>query len=60
MIKQISIKTRIGWIVAFENKGKVIKISFEKLTKQSKSKILKKTYLNFLIKQHKKYRLLTV
>ena len=40
MIRQISIKTRIGWITAFENKGKIFRIKFGKLKKQKKSKIL--------------------
>ena len=46
MIKKISIKTRFGWISAFENKGKVFKVKFGKLKKQNKSVILK----NFRIK----------
>ena len=41
MIKKISIKTRFGWISAFENKGKVFKVKFGKLKKQKKSLILK-------------------
>ena len=41
MIKKISIKTRFGWISAFENKGKVFKVKFGKLKKQNKSLILK-------------------
>ena len=48
MIKQISIKTRFGWIAAFENNGKIIKISFKKLKKQSKSKILENFRKNLL------------
>ena len=28
MTKQMSIKTRLGWISAYENKGKVFKIKF--------------------------------
>ena len=40
MIKQISIKTRFGWISVFENKGKIFRIKFERLKKQTKSKIL--------------------
>ncbi len=38
MIKQISIKTKFGWISACENKGKIFKIKFGKLKKQKKSK----------------------
>jgi len=41
MIKQISIKTRFGWISAFENKGKIFKVKFGKLKKQKNSLILK-------------------
>ena len=41
MIKKISIKTKMGWISAFENKGKIFKIKFEKVKKQSRSKVLK-------------------
>ena len=33
----MSIKTRFGWISAYENKGKVFKIEFAKLKKQKKS-----------------------
>ena len=54
MIQQISIKTRIGWITAFENEGRIFRIKFGKLKKQKKSKILqnfKKIYFNFLIKK---------
>ena len=39
-IKQISIKTKFGWISAYENRGKIFKIKFGKLNKQRKSKIL--------------------
>ena len=47
MIKKISIKTKIGWITAFENKEKIFKIMFGKLKRRDKSKILgpfKKNY----------------
>ena len=43
MIKKISIKTRLGWISAFENEGKIFRVKFGKIKRQSKSKIL----LNF-------------
>ena len=36
MTKQMSIKTRFGWISAYENKGKVFKIKFGKAKKQNK------------------------
>ena len=51
---QISIKTRVGWISAFENKGSIFKIQFGKLKKQKKSKILqnfKKNILRFFDKK---------
>ena len=40
MIKKISIKTKFGWISAFESGGKIFKIKFGKLKKQKRSKIL--------------------
>ena len=40
MTKQISIKTRFGWISASENHGKIFEIRFGRLKKQNKSKIL--------------------
>ena len=40
MIGRISIKTRVGWISAFENKGKIFEIRFGRLKKQTKSKVL--------------------
>ena len=54
MIQQISIKTRIGWITAFENEGRIFRIKFGKLKKQKKSKILqnfKKNILRFFDKK---------
>ena len=53
MIKKISVKTELGWISAFENKGKIFKIKFGKVKKQYKSQILKKFKKN-LIKFFKK------
>ena len=49
MIKKISIKTKMGWISAFENKGKIFKIRFEKVKKQSQSKVLKSFKKNLLL-----------
>ena len=40
MINQISTKTRLGWVSAFENQGKIFKIKFGRLKKQTKSKTL--------------------
>ena len=42
MTKQMSIKTRFGWISAYENKGKVFKIEFGKLKKQKSVGWIKK------------------
>ena len=41
MIGKISIKTKFGWISAFEEKGRIFEIKFGKIKKQSKNKILK-------------------
>ena len=54
MINQISTKTRFGWISAFENHGKIFKIKFGRLKKQTKSKPLenfKKKLLKFFDKE---------
>ena len=48
MIRQISIKTRLGWISSFETKGRIFKIKFGKLKKQKKNKILKNFEKNIL------------
>ena len=53
MIKKISVKTELGWISAFENKGKIFKIKIGKVKKQSQSQVLKKFKKN-LIKFFKK------
>ena len=37
MIRQITFNTKIGWISAFENKGKIFKVKFGRLKKQKKS-----------------------
>ena len=42
MIKKISIKTKFGWISAFEDNGKIFKIRFGKVKKQNQSFGLKK------------------
>lgn len=41
MLNTISIKTKMGWVSAFESKGKVVRIKFGKEKKQKKSQILK-------------------
>jgi len=48
MIKKISIKTKFGWISAFENTGEIFKVAFGKVNKQSKSNELKKFKKNVL------------
>ena len=40
MIKKISIKTQVGWISVFEDKGKIFQIKFGKTKTQFKSKLL--------------------
>ena len=54
MTKQISIKTKFGWISAYENNGKIFKIKFGRVKKQRKSSILenfKKNLLKFFDKK---------
>ena len=41
MIKQISVKTKFGWISAFEENGKIFKVKFGKHKNKSASKNLK-------------------
>ena len=42
MIRQISIKTKFGWVSAFEEKGRIFKVEFGKYKNKSISKNLKK------------------
>ena len=54
MIKQISIKFKFGWISVFEDEGKIFKVQFGKLNKQTPSKVLlvfKKNLLKFFDKK---------
>ena len=56
MIRQISIKTKFGWITAFEEKDKIIKVKFGKFKNISSSKNLKKfrhSLNNFFAKKDK-------
>ena len=53
MVKKISIKTELGWVSAYEDKGKIFKIKFGKVKKQSQSRVLKNFKIN-LIKFFKK------
>ena len=48
MIKQISIKTKFGWISAYETNRKIFKIKFGKSRKQTKSLILENFEKNLL------------
>ena len=41
MIRQISIKTKLGWISAFEEKDKIVRVKFGKYKNKSISKNLK-------------------
>ena len=56
MIRQISIKTKFGWISAFEQNNKIFKVKFGKYKNKSTSKNLKKfksSLNNFLSKKNK-------
>tara|TARA_Y100001970_G_C14241791_1_gene865382 strand:+ start:3688 stop:4134 length:447 start_codon:yes stop_codon:yes gene_type:complete len=46
MVNSIAIKTKFGWISAFEEKGKIIKVKFGKCKNRSISKNLKKFKIN--------------
>ena len=51
MVKQISVKTALGWISAFENNGKIFEVKFGKHKNKSVSKNLKRfrnNLINFL------------
>ena len=41
MTKQISIKTKLGWVSAYETNGKIFRIKFGKVKKQINSPVLK-------------------
>ena len=65
MIKQISIKTKFGWISAFEENNKIYRVKFGKCKNRSTSTNLKKfkpNLNNFLIKKNKsiKFNILIV
>ena len=47
MVNAISIKTKLGWISAYENNGKIFKIRFGKIKKQIPSNVLNKLKKNF-------------
>ena len=56
MIKQISIKTKFGWISAFEENNKIYKVKFGKCRNKSTCNNLKKfksNLNNFLTKKNK-------
>ena len=46
MIRQISIKTKLKWIRAFEKKGRIFKVKFGKRKNKCTSKSLKKFKVN--------------
>ena len=48
MIKKISVKTRLGWVSVFESQGKIFKIKFGKVKKQSQSQVLKNFKKNLI------------
>ena len=65
MIKQISIKTKFGWISAFEQNNKIYKVKFGKCKNKSTSNNLKKfksSLNNFFTKRNKflKFNILIV
>jgi len=65
MIKQISIKTKFGWISAFEQNNKIYKVKFGKCKNKSTSNNLKKfksSLNNFFAKRNKflKFNILIV
>ena len=47
MANVISIKTKLGWISAYENNGKIFQIRFGKIRKQTPSNVLNKLKKNF-------------
>ena len=56
MIRQISIKTKFGWVSAFEQNNKIFKVKFGKCKNKSNSKNLKKfksSLNNFLSKKNR-------
>ena len=57
MIKQISIKTKFGWISAFEQNNKIYKVKFGKCRNKSTSSNLKKfkSSLNDFLRKKKKF-----
>ena len=46
MIKQISIKTKLGWISAFERNNKIFEVKFGKYKNKSTSKNLERFKTN--------------
>lgn len=54
MIYKTSVKTKIGWVSAFEENKKIFRVSFGKVKKKNKTKILsefKKKLLNYFNKK---------
>ena len=47
-MKRIAIKTKIGWVTAFEENNKIFQIKFGKTKKQSSTKVLKNFKKNLL------------
>jgi len=54
MIKQISIKTRFGWVSVFADSGRIFRIKFGKVKKQKKNKILENFRKNLIKFSNKK------
>ncbi len=60
MIKKTSIKTKVGWLSAFEDSGKIIQIKFGKVKKQKKSatlNVFKKKIKDFFNKKATKIKI---
>ena len=47
-MKSITIRTKIGWVTAFEENNKIFKIKFSKSNKRSNTKVLKSFKKNLL------------
>ena len=54
MVNKISIRTKLGWISAFESKGKIFRIRFGKEKKQNSNKVLNNFKKNLLLFFEKK------
>ena len=58
MVNKISFKTKLGWISAFENNGKIVKIKFGKTSSTKVTVILRKFKSNLFKYFEKKTRII--